>query len=85
MTPIEKANARRAELKAAGVPQRNKTWAERYAAKPKNLRLAIACFCMQCCGGEDASGVREQVRGCTAKGCPLYPHRPYKFKEATGG
>lgn len=80
MTPIEKANARRAELKAAGVPQRNKTWAERYAAKPKNLRLAIACHCHQCMGGEGVPGIREDIRGCTAKGCPLFTHRPYRLK-----
>lgn len=80
MTPIERARAHRAELKASGVPQRNKTWVERYAARPTNLRLAIACMCMQCMGGESASGAREQVRGCTSTACPLHPHRPYQFR-----
>lgn len=79
MTPIEKANARRAELKASGVPQRNKTWAERYAAKPKNLRLAVALHCVNCMGGPDVPSVREFVRGCTANGCALHPWRPYRW------
>ena len=34
---------------------------------------AIKAFCEEC-----VCWVREEVRLCTAKACPLYPYRPYK-------
>jgi len=76
---IKAHEAAKAAREAGVVPQR-KTWAERYAEKPKNLRLAIACQCHDCLGGEGVPGVREEIRGCTSKTCRLHPHRPYKMK-----
>ncbi len=48
--------------------------------KPKTIRLAGRAFCIGCMGGESVPGVREQVRGCTAKTCALHPWRPFRFK-----
>lgn len=45
-----------------------------------SIRLAVRQFCVQCMGGEGVPGVREDVRGCTAKGCPLYRWRPFRAK-----
>lgn len=48
--------------------------------KPTSIRLAVRAFCLGCMGGESVPGVREQIRGCTAKSCALHPWRPYRFK-----
>lgn len=34
---------------------------------------AIKSFCLSCVGF-----VKKDITRCTAAGCPLYPHRPYK-------
>lgn len=36
---------------------------------------AIKLFCLECVGH-----VHQDVRDCTATGCALYPHRPYRVK-----
>ena len=36
-------------------------------------RNAIKAFCLHCVGYQ-----REDVKGCTAYGCPLYAFRPYQ-------
>lgn len=33
----------------------------------------IKSFCLACVGF-----VKKDITGCTAFGCPLYPHRPYR-------
>jgi hypothetical protein len=38
--------------------------------------LGIKAFCLRCVGY-----LREDVRNCTAKGCPLWTHRPYQTGE----
>lgn len=86
MAALESARAKKAADRAAGTAAKKRTISERHAAKPTNLRLAIAAFCVGCMGGEDAPGVREQVRGCSSPKCPLFRHRPYRHphaKEAT--
>jgi hypothetical protein len=34
---------------------------------------AIKAFCLYCTGSQ-----REEIKGCTSYGCPLYSHRPYR-------
>lgn len=34
---------------------------------------AVKAFCLHCTGY-----LRNEVRDCTAYGCPLYPYRPYQ-------
>lgn len=34
---------------------------------------AIKAFCLRCAGY-----LKNEVRDCTAKGCPLWTHRPYQ-------
>ena len=50
----------------AGIVKR----AYRGSASP---RVAIKAFCLQCVGY-----LREDVRNCTADGCPLHEYRPYQ-------
>jgi len=45
----------------------------------KSKAAAIKAFCLECVCWQ-----REEVRMCTAKACPLYPYRPYKFKSKQG-
>lgn len=47
--------------------------------KNQTLKQAVRSMCFQCMGGETCPGVREQIRGCTAKACPLFPWRPYRY------
>lgn len=44
---------------------------------PQSKKRAIAAFCCQCMGGVIPNW-RNDIRGCTAPGCPLFPHRPYQ-------
>ena len=52
------------------------------AADPKSKTKAIAAFCFNCMGGTidelPDPGWKDAIRTCTAPGCPLYPHRPYR-------
>jgi len=43
-----------------------------YAGK-SSPRAAIKAFCMQCVGYS-----RDDVRNCSAFGCPLHKYRPFK-------
>lgn len=45
-----------------------------------SVRLAVKAMCVQCMGGASVPGLRTEIRGCTAKACPLYPWRPYRWK-----
>jgi predicted nucleic acid binding AN1-type Zn finger protein len=40
--------------------------------------VAIKAFCQQCMGYD--AGLAEHIRNCTAYGCPLHNHRPYRNK-----
>lgn len=44
-----------------------------------SIRRAVKEMCVQCMGGASVPGHREQIRGCTAKACPLYQWRPYRW------
>lgn len=55
-----------------GVPVSYKATFERaYTSGSRNA--AIKAFCLHCVGY-----LRNEVRDCTAKACPLYTHRPYQ-------
>jgi hypothetical protein len=51
------------------------------------LKRAINAKCHECLGwgehDERPAGVREGIRDCTAKGCPLWGFRPYTTKVVT--
>lgn len=40
---------------------------------------AVKANCLMCGGFQ-----RREVRGCTARGCPLWPYRPYQRGEDEG-
>ena len=46
------------------------------ACTTNHRKVAIKAFCRECMGYEHAA---VYIRGCTAKDCPLYEHRPYKL------
>ena len=45
---------------------------------PLNAIKAMCAHCMGCTATHLEPGFRESVSACTAKGCPLYPFRPYR-------
>jgi hypothetical protein len=47
------------------------TFNRAYSTNSRNA--AIRAFCLRCVGY-----LREDVRNCTAQGCPLWTHRPYQ-------
>lgn len=47
------------------------TFARAYAGNSRNA--AIRGFCLRCVGY-----LRNEVRDCSARGCPLWPYRPYQ-------
>ena len=57
-----------------------RTPAERAAAAPKDLKLAIAAFCFRCQGnGKDGPHrTKARVRDCEARDCELFPHRGWQ-------
>jgi hypothetical protein len=77
-TAIEKAQAKRREMKAAGVAVKFLTPLEKLATNPLSLRFAITAMCFECMG--KAAGWRADVRDCTAPGCPLFQVRPGREK-----
>lgn len=47
------------------------TFERAYSGKSK--AAGIKAFCLQCVGF-----LRNEVRDCSARGCPLHPYRPYQ-------
>ena len=43
------------------------------------LYKAIRDQCIDCMGGEDTENLVQEIQGCTAPECPLYPYRPYQL------
>lgn len=60
-----------------------KTPWEKLREKP-TLKRMVTAKCHECYGWEEGGarppGIREDIAGCTATGCPLYAARPYKIK-----
>lgn len=79
-TALDKARAKKTELKAAGLLVRQSP-IERAKADPFSLRKAITAFCYHCMGGDGEPGARKHVRECTFRNCPLYPVRPWQKDE----
>ena len=74
------ANAKRRELKAAGIPIQLLDPLEKARRNPNSLRLAINGKCWDCQGG-GADGVgftKDSIRQCTARDCSLWNLRPYQ-------
>lgn len=44
----------------------------------KSKAAGIKAFCLRCVGY-----VRNDVRDCTSRGCPLWPYRPYQQGDET--
>ena len=53
----------------------NRTPRERLDENPKSLRNAINCFCFECVGE-----IKNDVKHCTVKNCPLWHVRPWQKK-----
>jgi hypothetical protein len=51
------------------------TWRGTYvrAMSGRSPKAAFKAMCGECMGW-----LRADIPGCTAKGCPLYPYRPWK-------
>lgn len=72
LTPEQRA----AMSAAASATRRAKTEARLRAGVP-TLREAASAFCASCLYDPLAGGNwREQVKACTSRNCPLWPHRP---------
>lgn len=73
LSPLEKAQAKRAEMKAAGVEVQRLSPTEKAARNPKSLRMAINAKCWEC-----SCEQRSEIRDCSITACPLWPVRPYQ-------
>lgn len=81
-TPLQKAQARMAEMRADGWKPVVLTPTEKAKANPTSKSLAIRAHCWECVGGENADNARAQVRDCPVMKCALRPHRPWQSKES---
>jgi hypothetical protein len=82
-TGIQKANRINQERREAGIKTEiENNLVVKSLAKPNSLRLAINAMCFQCFGGTAKdmpdSGWKKLIGTCTAKGCALWNHRPYR-------
>ena len=77
-----KGRDRQRELAEAGNLIIEHNLMKKAAADPRSKAKAIAAFCFHCMGGTidqlPDGGWKELIRTCTAPGCPLYRHRPYR-------
>ena len=83
-SPLDKARLKKTELEAAGLLRRLSP-VEKARADPRSLRKAVTAFCYECVGGDDEPGARKEVTNCTAKGCHLYPIRPWQQNDEADG
>ena len=79
-TALSLANAKKAEMLAAGVPIERLSPIEKARRTPSSLRLAINGKCWDCCGaGADGIGfTKDSIHLCKAADCTLWPVRPYQ-------
>ena len=79
-TALSLANAKKAEMLAAGVPIERLSPIEKARRTPSSLRLAINGKCWDCCGaGADGIGfTKDSIHLCKAADCTLRPVRPYQ-------
>lgn len=73
------AQARLADLRAAGWKPVRLNPDEAARAKPNSLKLAIRAHCWNCVGRDSDPGYMGRVRDCTlSQTCALWPHRPWQ-------
>ncbi len=65
MTPDQQAVKNQAPASYHGTLER--------AYSGRSKAAGIKAFCLQCVGF-----LRNEVRDCSARGCPLHPYRPYQ-------
>jgi len=73
---LEKARAKREEMKAQGVEIERLDPIEKAKRNPQSLRAAINAKCWDC-----AYGQRSEIQNCNCTNCPLWNVRPYKKGE----
>lgn len=76
---LEKARKALQEKRQRGEEPERLDPKQKAKRKPNSKALAIAAMCFQCMGEEKS--YRADIRNCTAKGCSLYPHRPFQTTE----
>jgi len=72
LSPLEKARLRMREKRDAGETIERLNPIEKFNANPTR-KTAMAAFCYECVGY-----LREEVRNCPSKNCPLWKWRPYQ-------
>jgi hypothetical protein len=82
MTPLQRAQQRIREMRAAGIAPERLDPTQRAARKPTSLRLAVTAKCWDCQGGDADGGVRLRVRDCPVARCSLHPVRPWQGRAA---
>lgn len=78
LTPLQKAQKKRAEMKAAGIEIVQLNPIEKSKKNPKSLRMAINGKCFDCANQSIA-----EIRNCPMEdSCTLWYVRPYQVKES---
>ena len=81
-TALDMARERQAEMVAAGELVIENNLMKKAAADPRSKAKAISAFCFHCQGGTidelPDGGWKQAIRECSAPGCPLFGHRPYR-------
>lgn len=83
-TALEKANRINRENRKAGIKvEKEYNLMKKAKENPKSKKFAIYGQCFNCMGGTidemPDPGWQQSIRECTAPGCSLYPHRPYRL------
>jgi hypothetical protein len=79
---LDKARAKAAELRAAGVAPIRLDPIEKAQANPRSLRAAINGKCWDCVGAASDPNPRGRIGACASVRCPLYPVRPYQLGDS---
>lgn len=70
---LEKARAKREEMKAQGIEVERLDPIEKAKRNPASLRAAINAKCWDCTCGQ-----RTEIQNCNCYNCPLWNVRPYQ-------
>lgn len=82
-SPIERAQAKLAQMRADGIEVQRLTPTEKALADPASRPKAIRATCYECLGAEDCPNIRDEIAFCTAWGCALWHLRPHQQLCAT--
>jgi len=77
-TPLERAQQKSREMRAAGIAIERLDPLEKARANPASLRLAVNAKCFDCVGRGEDPNWRGEVRNCQLTECGLYPVRPFR-------